>query len=261
MAAPVKNDKLFLNLFIVAFLIIGVLATVFVVKEYSQENRSSAGWYHGVNPDEYVDPDDYSGIQADAEARAEAAEQKAEEAKAKAEALQEKIDSGDFGNLGGGGYGNIPNGADEESITQACEDIVSKYKNELNNYESRKEVAKAKYENAKTNALALLDSADEMGYDTTQARATISDIDTKVVALESEVDTLVAKWKNKRIDCSDTDSYAEVQQELRTDVSTVRKDVNEIRSMIRDVIESVKSQIEITDLGGSQPGGPGHENW
>ncbi len=254
---PSKNDNLFLNLFLVLFLMIGVFATVFAVTSTKNPNADAARDRYAGNS--YVNPKDYEGIKANAMNRSDAAKSRADFAQKRANSARNNNGSFDSGMAPM--PIPMPSQGDEKSIVNACNDLVAKYKAELNNYDSRKDEAKARYDQAKANALALLDTADEMGYDTSEARTAISDIDAKVVALESEVDSLVAKWKNKKIDCNDTDSYAEVQAELRTDMATVRNDVMEIRSEIREVIESLKLQVNVSNVNADNLGGPGHEDW
>lgn len=133
-------------------------------------------------------------------------------------------------------------------INLRCEKIALQFDREIVLLTKKKDSNTAIFEKRKETLLARMDKLDLKGADTSQPRAMIPELDTKVADLATSHDELIAKLQSaKDQECTDPATYKQSLKELKTEKKTInleKKDINKFIIDIKKAITETKKALK-----------------
>jgi hypothetical protein len=142
----------------------------------------------------------------------------------------------------------IKNGKDQDKIALRCEKIGLQFDREIALLAKKKESNTAIFEKRKEILLARMDKLDLKGADTSQPRAMLTELDTKVADLATSHDELIAKLQSaKDQECTDPVVYKQSLKELKAekkDLNMEKKDINRYISDINKALADAKKALK-----------------
>ena len=133
----------------------------------------------------------------------------------------------------------------QDRIARRCEIITNNIDNRINAYNNKKNAHLKRYENLKNLVSKIIANLEEKGYEVTELKTALNELDTKIKKYASDYDAFIDALKNtQNYACGESEgAFLNALEASKTALQTVLQDTRDIHSYYIDVIKKAVSEL------------------
>ncbi|HLB51543.1 hypothetical protein A3F07_01410 [candidate division WWE3 bacterium RIFCSPHIGHO2_12_FULL_38_15] len=133
----------------------------------------------------------------------------------------------------------------QDRIARRCEIITNNIDNRINAYNNKKNAHLKRYENLKNLVSKIIANLEEKGYEVTELKTALNELDTKIKKYASDYDAFIDALKNtQNYACGESEgAFLNALEASKTALQTVLQDTRDIHSYYIDVIKKAVSDL------------------
>src|SRR3989344_830151 len=133
----------------------------------------------------------------------------------------------------------------QNRIAKRCEIITNNIDNRINAYNNKKNAHLKRYENLKNLVSKIIANLEEKGYEVTELKTALNELDTKIKKYASDYDAFIDALKNtQNYACGESEgAFLNALEASKTALQTVLQDTRDIHSYYIDVIKKAVSDL------------------